>query len=351
MLGGGEYSFLDLIFHLPQSWKCVAVVPRNGEMADRLQGKGITTHTIALPPIRPLKIFLILATIKLFIRLYRRYRPSLIYINGSRAAVYGGLVGRMFNLPVVWHCRIAECDPHLDPLLVRLSNRIVVNSKATADRFQGRIQQKVTVIYNGVDIEWLQNNSIQKPAIIRDDWKVILAVARASRWKRHDLILAAFELVAQWHPEAHLFCIGDRDQSDPQWWAYLQKRTIQSECSERIHWIGPVEDVRPWYGASLLLVLASENEPFGRVIVEAMATGVVVIASQSGGIPEIVRSGKDGLLVSPGDVRQMADAMSSVLKNESLRKHLVSGARDRAKSFDLMNHVRNMVQTFDEIAL
>lgn len=348
MLGGGEYSFLEFISRLKPNWRAVATVPFNGELAQRLRQQGIETHTVALPPIRPWRIANIVSTLATYLRLGRSHRPALIYANGSRAALYGGFLGQLLKLPVIWHCRIAERDPFADPLLIRLSNKIVVNSKATGNRFPPRIKDKVKVIYNGVDIEWLQHKSVKIPDLIHEDWKVILVVARASKWKRHDLILALFELAASKDSAVHLVCIGERDRSEPRWWSYLQEITHRSEYSDRIHWIGPVEDVRPWYRSSFVLVLASENEPFGRVLVEAMATGVVVVAPMTGGIPEIVRSGRDGLLTPAGDVKEMANAVSRILKDESLRKRLAMSARDRVKLFDLDNQVDKMIRTFEE---
>jgi glycosyltransferase involved in cell wall biosynthesis len=351
MLGGGEYSFLDLIFHLPQSWKCVTVVPRNGEMADRLRGKGIVTHTIALPPIRPLKIFLILDTFKLFIRLYRRCRPSLIYTNGSRAAFYGGVIGRILRIPVIWHCRITEPDPLLDYILTKLCTRIIANSKSTAARFGKKVRPKVIVIYNGIDLKWYQNSSIQKPVEIKKEWNVILSVARISKSKRHDLAITAFEQGAHLIPDVHLICIGDVDHSESEWWRHLQRRTANSSFSERIHWMGHADDVRPWYHAAQMLIFPSENESFGRVLVEAMACGLPVISTRSGGVSEIVRHGKDGFLVTPGEKKELAAAVYRILSDDTLKKRLGHSAQRRAEKFDLHTHLKHMLAVFDELSL
>ena len=173
-------------------------------------------------------------------------------------------------------------------------------------------------------------------------------MARVSRWKRHDLTLSAFEHVAKSHSKVHLVCIGAKDSSEPDWWDYLQKRTRQSPFSRQIHWLGQVDDVRPWYQSAYMLVLPSENEPFGRVLVEAMACGVPVIANRSGGVPEIVRHGQDGLLVAPGKENEMAEAMAKILQNESFRKYASQLAWERARLFSLDRHVDRMIQVFEE---
>jgi glycosyltransferase involved in cell wall biosynthesis len=348
MLGGGEYSFLDLLSHLPAPWNTLAVVPGQGELLTKLEQKGIETQVVPTPSIRPWHILSILSSLKTFFNLFRKYRAALIYANGSRAALYGGVVGRLLNLPVIWHCRIAESDVHLDFMLQRLSSKIITNSKATANRFRRHFRSKVRVVYNGVDIEWLRDVSVPRSGLIENEWRVILVVARVSRWKRHDLALSAFEYIAKSNPDCHLVCLGAKDASDPEWWDSLQDRTRRSPLSNRIHWIGQVEDVRPWYRAASLLVLVSENEPFGRVLVEAMAFGVPVVATRTGGIPEVVRDGQDGLLVAPGRVDEIAQAMLKLLNNDALRKEMTRSALEQAKMFSLDAHVAKMNEVFED---
>jgi len=348
MLGGGEYSFLDLLHYLPAPLKTIAVVPSNGELSLLLREVGVETHIIQLSTIRLWTLHKMLKTMKQIVNLCRKIQPALIYSNGSRAAFYAGASKPFHKLPVIWHCRIADRDPYLDLLLVYLTNLIVTNSLATAKRFKSNFQQKIKVIHNGVDIKWMTDMAVEKPKLIQDDWKVILKVARVSRRKKHNVILDAFEQVAGLIPDAHLFCIGAKDVAESEWWDFLQKRTQQSVYSERIHWVGQVEDVRPWYRAADILVLGSLGEAFGRVLVEAMACGVTVIATRSGGVPEIVRHGQDGLLVPPGNIDEMAEAMTKMLQDESLRKRASHSAQERAGLFSLDNHVDRMVQIFEE---
>jgi glycosyltransferase involved in cell wall biosynthesis len=272
-----------------------------------------------------------------------------VYANGSRAAFYGAIVGRLVRIPVLWHCRIADPDPYLDPLVTRLSTRIIANSKATAYRFSPQFQSKTKVVYNGVDLPWLQDCNVKGHNFIESGRKIILTVARATKMKRHDLVLSAFEIVAKYDSEVSLVCIGTKDEWEPDWWDRLQKETRQSPFSNRIHWIGNVEDVRPWYRRAYISVLVSENESFGRVIVEAMACGVPVVAARSGGIPEIIRHQQDGLLVPPSDVEELGAALASLLRDQTLRERLIQSALHRAELFSLKTHVSKMVDIFKEV--
>jgi glycosyltransferase involved in cell wall biosynthesis len=274
---------------------------------------------------------------------------GLIYANGSRAAFYGGVVGRLSSIPVIWHCRVSDPDPYLDFILLRLVNRIVANSRATGSRFPLAFQGKIDVVYNGFDLEWLRDPSIAKPAVIQDDWRAILVVARASRWKRHDLILKAFDSIAQTEQNAHLICVGAKDHYELSWWEELQKITRQSPFTSRIHWVGAADDIRPWYRAASLMVLPSTNEPFGRVVVEAMASGLPVIAIRSGGIPEIVTDMQNGLLVPENDVAALAAAVLKILHDPSLQGRLVEAGRERAERFSIDAHIHEMVNVFTDV--
>ena len=173
-------------------------------------------------------------------------------------------------------------------------------------------------------------------------------VARVSRWKRHDLALSAFEILAARDPQIHIIFIGGEDPLEPEWWDYLQRKSESSQFSDRIHWQGYTEDVRPWYKISSVLVLPSENEPFGRVLVEAMACGIPIVAARDGGVPEIVRHEKDGLLVSPGDADEIAFAVQKILSDDKLMIRFSQSARRRADIFDLKPLMENIIRVFDE---
>lgn len=347
-VGGGEYSFLELLSTVRRTWEITSVVPEVAELASRLGEQGLDTRIIPLAPLTPRfapEAFLCLIA---YLRLCFECRPALVYANGSRAAFYGGIVGRLLRLPVLWHCRIADRDPYLDTILCILTSRMIANSHATATRFKPSFRHKIRIVHNGIDLQWLRDPSVQRAEFIRNDWKVILVVARASREKRHDVILSSFEEVAKQDPNAHLVCLGSKDSLDPAWWGFLQDRTQQSESKERIHWIGQIQDIRPWLRSSSMLLLTSENEPFGRVIVEAMACGVPVIATRSGGVPEIVRDGIDGILVTPGSANEVCEAVLKLLRDQSLRNSLSAAGIKRAEEFTLERHVDQMVQVFEE---
>lgn len=348
-LGGGEHSYLDLISHLPEEYPVIAMVPSEDVLSKRTRERGISTVIGPLPRINPAYIRQMARSIGWLRNICKAERVNLIYTNGSRAAFYGGAVGCLCSIPVIWHCRVSEPDPYLDFILIRMVDRVVANSKATALRFSSHFQGKIDVVYNGFDLEWLRDPNVTKPELIKDDWISILVVARVSRWKRHDLILSAFEKIAIAEKNSHLICVGEKDHSEPDWWDELQEKTENSPFSGRIHWIGVVDDIRPWYRAASMMILPSTNEPFGRVVVEAMASGVPVIATRSGGIPEIVTHMQNGMLVPENDADAIFKAVMKILQDESLKKRLAEEGLKNAKRFNMDLHIEKMVKVFTEV--
>ncbi len=238
-----------------------------------------------------------------------------------------------------------------DLLLERLCDCIIANSEATKKRFRKKCESKVYVVSNGFDLGWLNDSEVTKPQLVKDGWLNIWVSASVSRLKRHDLVLSAFEMVAEKHPEARVIFIGAKDPLEPDWWKYLQKRARRSKFSDRIHWVGHVKDVRPWYRAADMLVLASDNESFGRVIVEAMAVGLPVIASRIGGIPEIITDNVNGLLAKPGNPKDFADCINRLFKDEDLKGQLIKNGKKRAKQFDMKLHLEKMTKIFNQIII
>jgi glycosyltransferase involved in cell wall biosynthesis len=351
MLGGGEHSFLELLTHLPEPWIPLAIVPAEGKLLVNLRSHGVESEVMQLPQIRPWKALQVFACIIRLLNLYNRKKPDLIYANNSRAAFYGGILGKLTRVPVVWHCRISEADFLMDNILVYLCQRIVANSRATLNRFGPRFRSKVRIVYNGININWLKGKVVTQPANISKKWKIILLVARASKMKRHDLAISAFEKAAEQIHDLHLVCVGDKDCSQQYWWDYLQKKTAESPFKKQIHWVGHVDDVRPWYRAASMLIFPSENEAFGRVLVEAMACSLPIIAVRSGGVPEVIRHAQDGWLVTPGSEVEITDAILKLLSDSTFKNRVAMSAEQRAHSFDLKVHVNGMVRIFNEVSL
>jgi len=279
----------------------------------------------------------------------KRISPDILHANGSRAAFYAGILGKLLGIPVLFHCRVGKLDTRLDRWLARLVDGVIANSRNTAVRFSTWPWLKVSVIYNGLDV------SASKPVCENSKpfgaKQVLLMVARVSRWKRHDIALDVFDRLSREMSDLHLVCAGDKEAEDVAWWNELQRRTQSMSGFDRIHWLGMVDQaaLEVWYAAADVLVLPSDSEPFGRVLVEAMGMGVPVVAFDVGGVPEVVEHGEQGMLVPAGDISAMSNAVTALLKDDALRKQMGEAGVKRASVFSIGAHVERVTTLYREM--
>jgi len=345
-VGGGEYSLFDLMTHLSADVEAVLLVPSEGELSARAEREGIAWHIIPMPPIGLRS----LTALWHWRKLINDIRPDVLHANNSRAAFYSGLIGRMMHVPILFHCRIAELDTRLDRWLVRLVDGVIANSRATAKRFSAWTKLRVWTVYNGVDVsDWhVPQNVGEKPFGAQ---QIMLIVALVSQWKRHDIALDVFARLSETMSGLHLVCVGGHDPTDAAWWDALQQRTNDLRNSDHVHWVGRIDHValKDWYAAADVLMLPSDDEPFGRVLVEAMAMGVPVVAFDGGGVPEVVQHGKQGVLLPRGDVDGLVEAIAKLLGDTDLRTVMGNAGRRRAEVFSVPSHIANICKVYDEI--
>jgi glycosyltransferase involved in cell wall biosynthesis len=119
--------------------------------------------------------------------------------------------------------------------------------------------------------------------------------------------------------------------------------------ADSVRYVGVVEDVAPLLGAADVLLLPSETESFGLVALEAMASGVPVVASDVGGLPEVVAHGNTGFLAPVGDVDTMAGYCLQLLKDEAVLKRFSRAARKRAAQFDFRTIVPRYEAVYEKV--
>jgi glycosyltransferase involved in cell wall biosynthesis len=159
-------------------------------------------------------------------------------------------------------------------------------------------------------------------------------------WKGQREFVEACALIAQTCPDARFVLVGAA--SDPRYEMYARELKIFAEewLGDRLIWAGARPDIANVMAALDVLLHCAEREPFGRVLVEAAAMQVPVIAFRGGGPDEIVEDGQTGYLVEPHDVHAMARAATSVLANEQCRRAM--GRAGRARALALFAPERNV---------
>ncbi|MCF7821133.1 MAG: glycosyltransferase family 4 protein [Mariprofundaceae bacterium] len=339
-VGGGEHSLLTLMQNIPDLYSPVLITPRAGAFSLKAGASGIRTDTLPMPPVG-LKSFMALKQWGEWLKLEK---PGLIHANNSRAAFYAGIAGKKLGIPVIFHCRIAEKDPLMDSILMYLVSAVICNSHSVAERFESS-RLPVCVIYNG--IEPPAPASVAK--LPDESERLVLFVGRISREKQLEMALEAFARLSGLDSGLHMAIVGAEADGHEAYADDLKRLCSESDWGPRVHWVGEQEDVARWYKVADLLILTSKHEGFGRVLVEAMAYAVPVVAFNVGGVPEVVENGVQGLLVEAGDVDGLVESCRSILDDPEQHQKMGEAGIIRANEFSVRSHVDQVCELYQRL--
>ncbi len=339
--GGGEHSLCVLAEGLvANDVETRLVCPREGELSRAMRALGVGVAFCPMPSLRRAGLI----EVPFALRTLRRAvaGASLVHINATRPMLLASLA--RLQKPLVFHVRNTGREPLLDPLLGSAADRIISISGAVARRFLPRgCGSKVRVIPNGVQLErfrGIARRDARNALSLPQRGRVFLSASRLHASKGHDYLIEAFSQI----PDATLLLLGDGPER-----GVLERQA--RALGERVRFGGQQADVSLGMAAADVVVVPSLDEPFGRVAIEAMASGKPVVASRVGGLPEIVLHEKTGLLVSPGDVGAWVRSMQRVNEDGELRRRLARAGRRRAQThFSAAAHASAVLDVYRELA-
>lgn len=273
--------------------------------------------------------------------------------SNREVIIAAALTGR----PCVCHIRMFERYTALDRHLVSFVDRFVYISQAIASSCiaQGVNPGKGVVVYNALDLDefareiakWKGREELELSPADR----VLGIVGRITPWKGHEILLRAVARAATSVPDLKCLVIGDAATSEQAFKAGLVALVEELGIAERVTFLGWRDDIPQLLSCLDVLVHASlEPEPFGRVLIEGMAAGKPVIATNAGACPEIVEDGVSGLLVPPGDVEALAQAITRLLTDPDLGRTMgIVGRHQVETRFSLAEHVRQIEQLYAQL--
>lgn len=290
-------------------------------------------------------------------RQLRRARVRLVHTNTLKAHLIGTAAARLAGLPLVWHVRdILEPGGARSWLLraARIGHpTIIAISQAVADQFAGAGLQP-RVIHNGIPLEAFTPGE-PDPALrdalgLQPQHQVIAIVGRLTPWKGHRTLLQALARLAPERPDLRLMVVGEVSFWEPGYLDELHALAEDLGVHDRVLWLGFRADVAALLRLSDILVLPSVDEPFGRAIIEAMAVARPVVATRSGGVPEIIEEWRTGLLVPPGQAPPLADALAALLDDPDAAQRMGEEGCRRARAlFDARRVVAAVEGLYDEL--
>jgi glycosyltransferase involved in cell wall biosynthesis len=266
------------------------------------------------------------------------------------------------SIASVWHIHNDHSrwlTKRLDRAAIRLGGvaAITAVSRSMGQPFAG-LRVPLTVVTNGIEVDACQaaaREPLLRARLGLDASAIVVAYAgRLVEHKGIHVLLEAARLAVPGVPGLHVVILGGSPRHEPRdVVAQLRAQVDAWGLSGRIHLPGHVEEVeRHVADADLAVVPSTCPDGCPLAAIEALCLGVPVVASAVGGLPEIVRDGVNGLLVSPGDARALADAIVSLARAPDRRRQMAAAARDAARDrFDAIEMTRQVAAVLHRAAL
>ena len=160
--------------------------------------------------------------------------------------------------------------------------------------------------------------------------------------------MLSIDPVAEHHPKSILVLVGKGDDKGEEEMR-LKEQVKNLGLADRVHFLGWRADVDQIMGCFDIFVLPSLNEGMGRVLVEAMAAGLPIVASRVGGIPDLVKDGKNGLLVPPADASALAEAISDLLTDKEKRNRMGEAGKKMCRQYSAEAMVEQIDNLYKEL--
>lgn len=354
--GGAETVLLNVVNHLDRNrYHSRVVLLKTGWLDQKLKETGVPT--IILRSDHSYDLFFLL-------RLWqsvKKHRINLIHSHLPDVNLYSCLAGFMAGIPVVttYHGRITRSRKAISAgdwkyfLIGRLSTRIVAvsdwlkNDLIQIARFPPR---KLKTIYNGVD--WKQFDSPfdlvikRKELKIDPDIKVVGMVANLRPTKGYQYFIRAADIIARSVPKVKFLIIGE---GKDELMEGIVKEIEALDLTDKVILLGFREDVPELLKILDVFVLSSISEGLSIATIEAMATGVPVVVTKSGGPQEVVGEGATGFLVPPEDEKGLAEKVLLLLKNKELATSMGKEAQAQVRAkFSLERMIENYQKVYQE---
>jgi glycosyltransferase involved in cell wall biosynthesis len=351
--GGAQRYVYDIATGLDRySYDAVIAAGGSGELTERLKEEGFKVYSLASLA-RDISLFREIRAFAALLRAIRAERPDVLHLNSSKAGLLGALIGRILRVPRIiftahgWAFnedrggvqRILLKSLHYATVLLSHAT-IAVSESIKAQMDWPWAQRKIVVIHPGRTITNLREKNDARGVLemkvtgskaslvdFHDDlW--IGTIAELHPIKRLNRAIDALASLLKDHPRLRFIIIHDGDLR-----AQLQEQVRNLGLEEHVFFTGTVEDAARYLRAFDLFVLPSKSEAFGYVILEAGIAQVPVVATRVGGIPDIIESGVNGLLVPPEDTPALAAAMRTLIDDERMRHEFAHRLHLRAQEF------------------
>lgn len=359
-IGGVETNLLALLrFHRREHIQPHVIFLEEGEFVDRVRTiPGLDTVVFRRGRMRnPVGV---LRTIGQIVRYVRKHQIDILVSNNFQAFIYGGIAAKLARVKSVFWAHAIVDEGHVRDPIIWLAMRLpadlgLANSAATAKGLKQHWNgTRVAVIHCGLDTGFFSPRPRSKEVLetfgIPPHAFVVTMIGRIQPWKGQLVFVQAAEHIALIDPESYFLVVGA--PTFPADFTYLEKVKRAADRllrQGRIIFAGFRDDIPDIIASSDIIIHGSITpEPFGIVIAEAMAMEKPVVATNGGGVREIVVDGETGLLVPPGDVTAMVHAILTLRKDSALC--VTMGKKGRLRVEKLFS-AQTMAERLEELLL
>ena len=326
-----------------------------------------------VPPVSKKNPYSIIKNFFLFIKIFREKKINLVHVR-SRAPAWSAIfAAKKLGIPVLttWHGHVSNSSfiKKIYNSIMLKGDAVIANSIYTAEnisKIYGINKSKIDIIPRGVDVNNFKKSDINSHEItkIKENWKIfdkekviILLPARLTKWKGHEVAIEAINLLKGESFFKNIVCLFAGEQKNSEKYIHNLNRLISSYSLEKkIRLIGKVENMPLAYHASDVILSPSiEPEPFGRIPIEAQASGKIIISCDAGAVKDTIKSGKNftGFKAIPNNSESLADKIKIALKMENEE---IQGMQKRAimnvkNNFSLESMCKKTLEVYNRLLI
>jgi len=342
---GAERNVYLLVTELvKRGYEPIVCCLRGGELSRATEKQGIVVFDLEMRRLYDLDGMRNMAKL---VGVVRKEGVRLVMTYHDSSDLLGWMIKLLTGVPVISNRRdMGYKLKKRHVVAYRLANRsfdrIVTVSRAVKDRIierEGASAKKIAVIHNGLDLSLYDRDDgtsdgrrLKASLGIGDSEQVVGILAALRRIKDHRSFILAASMVLEERPNVKFLLVGHDCQEKDFSYRNLEEFADQLGVKDRIAYIGPREDIPEVLSMLDVSVLTSLSEGFSNTILESMAAGKPVVATNVGGNPEAVVEGETGYLVPPQDPRALAARIVKLLEQEELAKAMGRAGRERAAS-------------------
>ncbi|HPN96140.1 MAG TPA: glycosyltransferase family 4 protein [Candidatus Moranbacteria bacterium] len=205
-------------------------------------------------------------------------------------------------------------------------------------------KKEIGVIFNGININDFRPDGSRKP---EDRFIITNGATRLTARKGTEYLIRAIFLLIKKYPQIRLKIIGDGSDSED-----LKKLSCKLKLEKNIEFLGrvPHEDVQKYYQEASVFVLPSLNEGMSNAMLEALSSGLPILATDTGGTKELIREGENGFIIKMRDSADIAEKIEKLIEDKNLRQKMAQNSREMAKKLSWKNVADKYYQLYEKIS-